>query len=141
MTTTDQPLGELVEAAQRVQKRSISPYSDFAVGCAMRTATGEIHVGCNIENVSFGLTNCAEQVAIGSLVSCGADLADVTEVLVVGPELVDCSPCGACRQVLGELVPQAILWFRNDGDWLRVAVADMLPYAFEASLQRVDSGS
>lgn len=141
MTTTDQPHDELVEAAQRVQKRSISPYSDFAVGCAMRSTTGEIHVGCNIENVSFGLTNCAEQVAIGALVSAGANLGDVTEVLVVGPELIDCSPCGACRQVLGELVPHAILWFRHDGDWLSVAVTDMLPHAFEASLRRVDSGS
>lgn len=129
------PNEDLIEAALRVQLNSRSKYSGFPVGCAIQVTTGDVYSGCNIESVSFGLTNCAERVAIGVLISAGVDPSVVSEVLVVGPDLIDCTPCGACRQVLSELVPHATIWFRLGGQWVSRNVLALMPEAFEASLQ------
>ncbi len=129
------PNEDLIEAALQVQLNSRSKYSGFSVGCAIRLAAGDVYTGCNIESVSFGLSNCAERVAIGVLISAGVDPSLVSEILVVGPDLVDCTPCGACRQVLSELVPHATIWFRHGGQWVSRNVLDLMPDALEASLK------
>lgn len=96
MTEAEQD--ELVAAALEAQQRAYCPYSSFPVGAAIRTASGRIHQGCNVENASFGLTNCAERVAAGAAVAAGD--REFTAMAVVSRGGV--SPCGACRQFLAE---------------------------------------
>ena len=133
MHTDGLPDEELLAAAREAQTRSMSPYSNFPVGCAMRLDDGSVVLGCNIESASFGLTNCAERVAIAVLVAAGHSGESVTDIVVIGPDLVDCSPCGACRQVLTEQTPHAQIWFRHQGGWARAGAAELMPHAFDAS--------
>ncbi|HEY4233839.1 MAG TPA: cytidine deaminase [Lacipirellulaceae bacterium] len=92
---------ELIEAALEAQKRFYAPYSNFPVGAAIRAASGKIYLGCNVENASFGLTNCAERVAAGTAVAAGE--REFVAVAVASRGGV--SPCGACRQFLAEFSP------------------------------------
>jgi cytidine deaminase len=98
---------ELREAASEARLRAYAPYSEFRVGAALLTASGEIVSGCNVENLSFGLTMCAERVCVGKAIAQGektfqalAIIAD-TEIPIV--------PCGACRQVLAEFAPSLVI--------------------------------
>jgi cytidine deaminase len=92
---------ELIQAALDAQKRAYCIYSDFPVGAALRTASGRIYQGVNVENASFGLTICAERVAAGAAVANGEK--EFTAIAVVSRTGV--SPCGACRQFLAEFNP------------------------------------
>jgi cytidine deaminase len=92
---------ELVRAALDAQRRAYCPYSDFPVGAAVRTASGKIYQGVNVENASYGLTICAERVAAGAAVAAGD--RDFAAIAVVSRGGV--SPCGACRQFLAEFNP------------------------------------
>ncbi len=92
---------ELVQSALEAQKRAYCVYSNFPVGAALRTASGRIYQGVNVENASFGLTICAERVAAGAAVAAGD--RDFTAIAVVSRGGV--SPCGACRQFLAEFNP------------------------------------
>src|SRR4051812_47851243 len=92
---------ELIESALDAQKRAYCIYSDFPVGAALRTASGRIYQGVNVENASFGLTICAERVAAGAAVAAGD--REFTAIAVVSRSGV--SPCGACRQFLAEFNP------------------------------------
>jgi len=91
---------ELVAAARAVRKRAYAPYSNFHVGAAVLDGQGRIHVGCNVENASFGLTICAERNAMAAAVSAGA--RRLRAVAVVTATRPPGTPCGACRQVLAE---------------------------------------
>ncbi|HEY6478364.1 MAG TPA: cytidine deaminase, partial [Polyangia bacterium] len=91
----------LVMAARAVRGRAHAPYSKFLVGAAVRDERGRIHVGCNVENASYGLTVCAERNAVAAAVAAGA--RRVRAVAVVSGSRPPASPCGACRQVLAEL--------------------------------------
>jgi cytidine deaminase len=99
---TDSEQNELVQAALEAQKRAYCIYSNFPVGAALRGASGRIYPGVNVENASFGLTNCAERVAIGTAVAAGEK--EFTAIAVVSRTGV--TPCGACRQVLAEFAPK-----------------------------------
>jgi cytidine deaminase len=92
---------DLIQAAFDAQQRAFCPYSDFPVGAALRTASGRIYQGVNVENASFGLTICAERVAASAAVAAGD--RDFAEIVVVSRGGV--SPCGACRQFLAEFNP------------------------------------
>jgi len=91
----------LIAAACDVRLRAYAPFSQFLVGAALQTAGGEIVTGCNVENVSFGLTICAERVAIGTAVAAGQ--RGFTAIAIASSN--GCTPCGACRQVLAEFCP------------------------------------
>lgn len=93
---------ELIDAALDAQKRAYCVYSNFPVGAALRGASGRIYQGVNVENASFGLTNCAERVAIGAAVAAGEK--EFTAIAVASRTGV--TPCGACRQVLAEFAPK-----------------------------------
>lgn len=105
------------------------PYSGFPVGAAIRLRTGDVVLGCNVENAAYGLTNCAERTAIFRLIAEGRDPAaiDAIAVSVDGPEG---QPCGSCRQVLAEFAPDATIAFRTGDEWRACTVRDLLPSAF-----------
>ena len=120
----------LIEAASRARTHAYAPYSKYAVGAAVLTGSGRIFSGCNVENVSYGLTMCAERVAIYRAVAEGereiAALAVVTED--------GATPCGACRQVLVELGSIArVLIGKAEGTFRETSVSQLLPDAFGRS--------
>lgn len=123
----------LVEAAWNARQRAYAPYSNFAVGAALLAADGRTFGGCNVENLSYGLTNCAERVAIGAAVAAG--VRDFVAVAVVADTAVPISPCGACRQVFAEFgVPRVIL--ANRTECLEFSLDELLPRASAGILDR-----
>jgi len=95
---------DLEARAREAARHAYVPYSHFAVGAAILTADNQVFVGCNVENASFGLTNCAERTAIFTARASG-NTADIVAVCVYTPTRVPTPPCGACRQVLNEFGP------------------------------------
>jgi cytidine deaminase len=123
---------DLIAAARQVRFRAHAPYSRFRVGAAVRDQQGRIHVGCNVENASYGLTICAERNAVAAAVAAGA--RRLTAVAVVTDSSPPSSPCGACRQVLAEFAPAtAPVLLASPRGAARVAhtVGELLPAAFE----------
>lgn len=97
----------LQASARRAAKASYSPYSTFPVGAAILTSSGKIFSGCNVENASYGLCNCAERTAIFSAVAAGE--REIHAVVVYTPTKEATAPCGACRQVINEFGPDAVV--------------------------------
>jgi cytidine deaminase len=123
----------LLEAAWVARDSAYAPYSKFAVGAALMADDGRIFTGCNVENLSFGLTICAERVALGAAVAAGA--RSFLGVAVVADTAVPVSPCGACRQVLAEFsVPTVMMANRSES--LTWSLADLLPRASAGILDR-----
>lgn len=120
----------LIEEAQKARKHAYVPYSHFPVGAALLLEDGSIVTGCNIENASFGLTNCAERTAIFKALSEGKNQFRGLAVIADTEEPV--SPCGACRQVLVEhCEPTMKVWLSNlQGDINETTVEELLPRAF-----------
>ena len=127
MTVT---MNELIEQSKVAREAAYVPYSKFKVGAALLTEDGKVYQGCNIENSSFGLTNCAERTAIFKAVSEGNK--KFKAIAVVADTNGPCSPCGACRQVISEFcAPDMPVYLTNlNGDTLQTTVAELLPGAF-----------
>ncbi len=101
------------------------------MGAAVLTEKGEVFTGCNVENASYGLTMCAERTAIFSAVAhSGAPNVRIRAIAVTTPEDVVCSPCGACRQVIWEFGPNAVVLFRGQEGWKETPIRDLLPEGF-----------
>jgi cytidine deaminase len=120
----------LLAAARAVRRRAHAPYSQFTVGAAVLDERGRVHVGCNVENASYGLTVCAERNAIAAAVAAGA--RRVRAVAVASGARPPASPCGACRQVIAELgAPDTeILLWGGAGAPERMTLGALLPRAF-----------
>ena len=124
--------GELLAAAREAQASAYAPYSNFTVGAAALLSDGSIYRGCNVENASFGLTVCAERVALFNAISDGRmDIAAIA-VVTSAPKL--CKPCGACRQVIAEFSqgdnPIMVLSAQIDGDFVLEPITALLPDNF-----------
>jgi cytidine deaminase len=123
-------LTRLIDVACAVRMQAYAPYSQFLVGAALLTSDGEIIVGCNVENVSYGLTNCAERVAVGTAVAAGR--REFAAVAIASSN--GCTPCGACRQVLAEFAPDLPVYLINvDGGKTvtELSMTQLLPGRFD----------
>ena len=122
---------ELIDAAREVRDRAHAPYSNFQVGAAVETEDGTIYTGCNVESASYGLTVCAERVAIWKGVSEGAKKFGRIAVVVDTEELTP--PCGACRQVIWEFCGDAPVMLSNlNGKTETIRMSELLPRAFDS---------
>jgi cytidine deaminase len=118
----------LIRAAKEAREKAYSPYSNFKVGAAVMTPSGKIYSGCNIENVSYGLTNCAERTAIYKAVSEGEH--SFVALAVVADTEGPVAPCGACRQVIAEFGIEQIILGNIKGHTKILSLEEILPYAF-----------
>lgn len=126
-------LDKKYELAVLARSRSYSPYSKFKVGAVCILNTGEYVLGCNVENASYGLCNCAERTALFSLIAQGYNPKDVVEMVIIADTLNPVSPCGACREVMKELLNENVVvtLFNLNKDVKVLKVKDLLPYAFD----------
>jgi cytidine deaminase len=120
----------LLVLAKAATMRSYSPYSRFKVGAAVLTEAGTIYCGCNVENSSYGLTNCAERTAIFAAVATEGAKMRMRAIAVWSQPERPCSPCGACRQVILEFGPDAIVLFQGRNGIEEVGASDLLPSGF-----------
>lgn len=121
----------LVEAALRARKRAVAPYSRFAVGAALLTRGGRIFTGANVESASYGLTCCAERVALFKALTEGA--REFTAIAITARLKGGAMPCGACRQLLAEYAPAAVVLVVDSGRPAHIrefTPAQLLPGAF-----------
>ena len=120
---------KLIDEAKKAMENSYSPYSNFAVGAALLTTDGRVYKGCNVENAAYGAANCAERTALFSAIADGA--AQFEAIAIVSSSGEYTYPCGICRQVIAELMPEGKLIFsNNEGGYQELTVGDVLPYAF-----------
>ena len=124
---------ELIELARQARELAYAPYSRFSVGAVVESRDGEIFTGCNIENSSYGLSICAERVALGKAVSEGVH--DFTRLVVIADTHSPIPPCGACRQVIMELCGEAVLIIMADlkGQLEKRIISELLPAPFDRS--------
>jgi cytidine deaminase len=123
---------KMLELARQTMENAYNPYSKFSVGACVLGDDGNYYAGCNIENVSYRVTMCAEQVAIGQMIAAGAK--KIKEMVIVTGSDMIISPCGACRQVILEFAdPNTQIHMYNNTDKSNtMTVADLIPAAFDS---------
>jgi cytidine deaminase len=126
----DRQRKRLLKAAKATMKNAHAPYSNFRVGSALLTTKGKVFSGCNVENASYGMTNCAERTAIFSAVAALGPKIEIAAIAVVNDHGVPCSPCGACRQVIYEFGPNAIVFFQGAQGEKQAHITELLPEGF-----------
>lgn len=124
---------QLRQAALSVSEKAYAPYSNFHVGAALRTTSGEVFVGCNVENVAYPEGTCAEAGAIAAM--CASGERDIAEVYVIATSPAPVPPCGGCRQKIAEFAARDVVvtMATTEGAELRMTVGELLPGAFDAS--------
>jgi cytidine deaminase len=123
---------ELISQAIEASKKAYAPYSKFHVGASLLTKSGKIIQGCNVENASYGLCNCAERTALFTAYTQGE--RDIEKLVVYVDRAPFTAPCGACRQVIVELAPNAeILLVNNKNEIKRLTVEQIMPYSFNSA--------
>jgi len=128
---------ELLDAATEALGRAYAPYSKFPVGAALLTHSGDIYLGCNIEISSYGLTMCAERVAMFKAISDGAREFEFMAVAATTTSF--CPPCGACRQVLMDFAPDLkLILLSSKGETREMTISELLPEAFAPSFLGVE---
>jgi len=131
---------DLLAHAGRAREHAYAPYSNFRVGAALMTCSGDLYLGCNVENAAYGLCNCAERTALFGAVAAGCTPGDFVALAVVADTPEPVNPCGACRQVMAELCDEAmpVLLGNLDGDTRLTTVAELLPGSFKLPPTRDD---
>ncbi len=133
--TATEEISALIAAAWKAREQAYAPYSGFAVGAAVQTASGQIYGGCNIENVSYGLSNCAERTAMFQAIAHGE--RQLVRIAVCADTSDPVAPCGACRQVMQELGPQMeVILVNQAGAQIVTTVEELLPYSFQKFSQQ-----
>ena len=123
---------KLIDLAKEAQKNAYMPYSKFAVGAALLTDGGDFFTGCNVENISYGLTLCGERTAIFKMISEKGPRALIKAIAVTTKADIPCSPCGACRQVILEFsTPETLVIYKGQAGYITTSVAHLLPDAFK----------
>jgi cytidine deaminase len=119
---------ELFSAAHAARDRAYAPYSHFQVGAALRSRSGAVYTGCNVENISYGLTICAERAAVFAAIQAGE--RDFEAIAIVADTTEPISPCGACRQVLAEFSPSMTVMSQGrEGTVFSASLSELLPRA------------
>ena len=134
---------QLIKAALKAREHAYAPYSNFAVGAAVLTKDGQVYTGCNIENASYGATNCAERTAIFKAVSEGNK--EIIKIAIVGgktgEEITEYAyPCGVCRQVMVEFSnPKElkVLVAKSEEEYLEMTLDELLPMSFGGSIWNI----
>ena len=121
---------QLIEAAKKILTNAYAPYSQFQVGAAVLTQQGNIFTGCNVENVAYGLSICAERNAIAQAVAKEGATMKIVAIAIANSRQVPCSPCGACRQVIQELGHKAVVIFQDEAGWQSLTIEQLLPEGF-----------
>ena len=134
----EEKLEALIAAAKTARERSVAPFSRFMVGAAVETEDGKVYTGCNLESASFGLTVCAERVAIWKALSEGE--RNFTALAIVADTESLTPPCGTCRQIIWEFCKNATITLANlRGQREVLQIGDLLPRAFDARFLRETS--
>ena len=120
---------QLMSMAKEASMNAYAPYSRFSVGAALECEDGAVYTGCNIENASYGLSNCAERTAAFKAVSEGH--TKFKRIVIAGRCEDYCWPCGACRQVLAEFAPSIRILLCWDGQVIEKNLSELLPYSIE----------
>jgi len=125
-------IGTLIDAARAARENAYAPYSSFRVGAAVQARDGRIFGGCNVENASYGLCNCAERTALFMAIAAGYKAGDFTHLAIIADTQEPCAPCGACRQVMLELGGRDLIVIQANlqGTIAETTAADLLPGAF-----------
>ena len=129
---TEEQKIQLLEKAQKAYQKAYAPYSQFPVGAALLTQQGNIFTGCNVENISYGLTVCAERNAIAAAVATeGGDRMKIQAIAIANNRQLPCSPCGACRQVIAEFAQKNtfVIFLGQEGIEI-TTISDLLPAEF-----------
>jgi cytidine deaminase len=131
-TVTSEQKQALITAARSATRNAHAPYSNFHVGAAILLDSGEVFTGCNVENASYGLTNCAERTAIFSAVAAKGKIK-LNAVAAFVSSGTACSPCGACRQVIAEFSqPDTLILYQGADGVVETTIADLLPDSFKS---------
>jgi len=124
----------LLRSARKATKNAYAPFSNFRVGAAILTSKGHVFTGCNVENSSYGMTICAERTAIFSAIAKDGPDLEIRAVAVAAfannDHGVRCSPCGACRQVIYEFGPSAVIFYQGEKGPKQSRITDLLPEGF-----------
>ncbi len=139
--TKEPDYATLIERAVNARLQAYAPYSQFRVGAAVQTASGNVYPGCNIENAAYSPCICAERVALSSAYAAGD--REVVAIAVVTETAGPASPCGTCRQVIAELAPKATVILTNlHGNVLQTTPQELLPHGFgQAQLEEAKEES
>lgn len=130
---------EMIEMAKKAKEFAYAPYSGFQVGAALKTKSGKIYTGCNIENAAYGATNCAERTAIFKAISEGE--TEFESIAVVSSANDVTYPCGICRQVMSEFMKDGIIYFEDrDGNIVNSSVKEVMPYMFDNEIPNRKKG-
>ncbi|MDE6759088.1 MAG: cytidine deaminase [Lachnospiraceae bacterium] len=119
---------QLIEMAKDAAQSAYAPYSHFKVGAALLTKEGTVYTGCNVENASYGASNCAERTAIFKAVSEGS--TSFTKIAVIAADGSTAYPCGICLQVMQEFMPEGKILVEQNGMVVSYNLKDLLPYGF-----------
>ena len=119
---------ELISIAKRAAEYAYAPYSEFYVGAALLTEDGQVFTGCNIENASYGATNCAERTAIFKAVSEG--YRKFSRIAIIAKNGSTAYPCGICLQVMHEFMPEGTVILQKDGAIVSYILSELLPNGF-----------
>lgn len=122
---------ELIEEAKKTMKKAYAPYSKFSVGAALITDSGKVYTGCNVENASYGASNCAERTAFFKAISEGERKFKKIAIVSSSKEFI--FPCGICRQVMAEFMIDGKVILYNEKEIKVYKVKELLPYAFTGS--------